>query len=270
MGNIATTIKRFLSNKNTVTIIGVLLGIIVLFVGYNYRVSNAVETQLIPYATKTIAATSEITKDAVSQMEVLKSTVKESKTLISNVNAVLSTQEAYCASDRTNIPAGSFFYEDSVMRCRDVTNNALKRMPDGYKAVNLPVDLQKTYGGSMYPGDYIDIWAKMEIDGKIFFGEFITKLPILDVRDSNGRSVFFGGNQSGTPALLIFACPPDLFWLLSGAIYKGENTIELIPIPGNAKYTSEEGETEVTSEFIRDRIEYYLMADPGADYNIGV
>ena len=30
MGNIVTTIKRFLSNKNTITILGVLLGIVVL------------------------------------------------------------------------------------------------------------------------------------------------------------------------------------------------------------------------------------------------
>ena len=49
MGNIVTTIKRFLSNKNTVTIIGVLLGLIVLYVGYNYRVKTAVSTINVPF-----------------------------------------------------------------------------------------------------------------------------------------------------------------------------------------------------------------------------
>ena len=50
MGNIVTTFKRFLSNKNTVTIIGVMLGIVVLYVGYNYRVNHAIETVSIHYA----------------------------------------------------------------------------------------------------------------------------------------------------------------------------------------------------------------------------
>ncbi len=264
MGNIITTLKRFLANKNTVTIIGVLLGLVVLFIGYNYRVNNAVETQVIPYATRTITATSEITKDAVSTMEVLRSTVKDNTAIISNINSVLNTNETYCASDRSNIPAGSFFYTEQVIRCEDVANNALKRMPDDYRAVNLPVDLQDTYGNSMYPGDFIDIYAKMDIDGKLFYGEFITKLPILDVRDSNGRSVFYGNNQNTTPALLLFACPKELYELLSSAILLGTSKVELIPVPGNARYTSEEGETEITSEFIRDRIEYYLMHDPGS------
>ncbi len=262
MGNIVTTLKRFLSNKNTITILGVLLGLVVLFIGYNYRVKNAVETQMIPYATKTITATNEITKDAVSTMEVLRSTVRDNSAIISNINSILNTSETYCASDRSNIPSGSFFYTEQVMRCKEVSNNALKRMPDGYRAVNLPVDLQSTYGNSMYPEDYIDIYAKMEIDGKLFYGEFITKLPILDVRDNSGRSVFYGNNQNTTPALLLFACPKDLYWLLSGAIFLGSNVVELVPVPGNASYTSEKGETQVTSEFIRNQIEYYLMSDP--------
>ena len=86
MGNIITTLKRFLANKNTITILGVLLGLVILFVGYNYRVNNAVETQEIPYATKTISASLEITKDAVSTMEVLKSTIKDNTSIIANIN----------------------------------------------------------------------------------------------------------------------------------------------------------------------------------------
>ncbi len=259
MGNIITTLKRFLANKNTITILGVLLGLVILFVGYNYRVNNAVETQEIPYATKTISASLEITKDAVSTMEVLKSTIKDNTSIIANINEVLNTSDSYCASDRTNIPTGSFFYKEQVVRCKEVSNNAIKRMPDGFRSVSLPVDLQSTYGNSMRPDDYIDLYAKIEEDGKLYYGEFITKLPILDVRDSNGRSVFYGGTQNATPAVLLFACPPDLYILLSSAVLLGNNKIELIPVPGNAAYTSEKGETQVTNEWIRNRIEYYLM-----------
>ena len=45
MGNLIISIKRFLGNKNTVTILGVLVGIIVLYVGYTYRVKKALEPQ---------------------------------------------------------------------------------------------------------------------------------------------------------------------------------------------------------------------------------
>ena len=40
MGNIMISIKRFLGNKNTVTILGVIIGIAVLYFGYNIRVNR--------------------------------------------------------------------------------------------------------------------------------------------------------------------------------------------------------------------------------------
>ena len=96
MGNLVTTIKRFLSNKNTITILGVLLGLVVLFIGYNYRINAAVDTVNIPYAKKTISATKEITADMVGTMEVLRSTVSNNKTLISDINRVVSSGQRYC------------------------------------------------------------------------------------------------------------------------------------------------------------------------------
>ena len=39
-----------LGNKNTVTILGVLVGIAVILIGYNYRVNNAVKPVEVPYA----------------------------------------------------------------------------------------------------------------------------------------------------------------------------------------------------------------------------
>ena len=40
MNNLLASLKRMLGNKNTVTIIGVLVGIAVILIGYNYRVNN--------------------------------------------------------------------------------------------------------------------------------------------------------------------------------------------------------------------------------------
>ena len=41
MGSLLNTIKRFLGNKNTVTILGVVAGVIVLWAFYSYRVNQA-------------------------------------------------------------------------------------------------------------------------------------------------------------------------------------------------------------------------------------
>ncbi len=269
MGNIVTTLKRFISNKNTITILGVLLGLVVLFIGYNYRVSTAVEKVSIPYAKKAIGSTLEITSDSVGQMEVLRSMVTERSTLISSTSEIINTTTPICVAEGTSIAEGSFFYKDQIKKCEAVSNNAVRNMPDGYRSVSLPVDLQSTYGNSMYPGDYIDIYVKMESDdGKLIYGEFVTKLPILDVRDSNGVSVFYGNQGTNkAPALLLFAVPQDMYLLLAKAVYLGSNIVQLVPVPGNSAYTSEKGETRVTSEWLRERIRSYTQDIPDAAVN---
>jgi len=269
MGNIVTNLKRFFSNKNTVTILGVILGLIVLFYGYNYRVEKAVEVITIPYAKTTINATTEITKENVGTKTVLKSMVSNSDNLINNINKILNTAVPYCVTTGTSIPAGGFFYAEQIDYCTNISNNPLKNMPDGYKPVSLPVDLHKTYGNSMYPGDYIDLYAKMETeDGKLIYGELIEKLPILDVRDSSGKSVFAVNGTTTTPAELLFAVPnydvagKNLYMLLSKAILLGDNVVGLIPVPGNASYTNNPGETAVKSNYLMDLIEQYTINVP--------
>ena len=52
-GNVQMSVKKVLTNKNTVTIIGVLAAIVILYVGYNYRIKKAVNPITVPYATQT-------------------------------------------------------------------------------------------------------------------------------------------------------------------------------------------------------------------------
>ena len=58
-------LKRFLGNKNTVTIICVILGVAVLLVGYNYRVKQAVQPVSVPYAMKRLEPKSKVEADNV-------------------------------------------------------------------------------------------------------------------------------------------------------------------------------------------------------------
>lgn len=267
MGNIVATIKRFLSNKNTVTIIGVLLGIIVLYVGYNYRVKSAVSIVSVPRAKKNIDATTQITSDMLTTTEVLSSMVAgKNNTIIRSTASLVNNQEPYCVAIGTSIPAGGFFHTNQVVKCGTIAKNVFDSMPDGYKPVSLSVDIHKTFGNSMYPGDYIDLYARMTIDGKLVYGPLVSKLPIMDVRDSSGNSVFLT-SKIGTPAELLFSVPNDpdgenYYQLLSQAILLGESKVELIPVPGNREYTTTVGETRVTSQFLKNKILEYTLEVP--------
>lgn len=263
MGNIVTTIKRFLSNKNTITILGVLLGIVVLYVGYNYRVNQAVDTVMVPYATNTITATSEITQEMVSTTEVLRNFVSGNSNLVMDTSALVNSTNPVCVTYGTSVPEGAFFYSEQIVNCSGLPNNPIENIPDGYTIFSMGVDIHTTYGNSMYPGDYIDLYIRMESsDNRIIFGKFIESIEILDVRDSQGVSVFLT-SQARTPSELLFAVPEDLFWLLNVATEI--SGLELVPVPRNASYTSNPGETSVSSEYLRNLIRTYAQNIP--DYN---
>lgn len=268
MGNIVTTFKRFFSNKNTVTIIGVLLGLIVLYIGYNYRVKTAVSTINVPVAKKAIYGRTPITSELITQTEVLSSMVTDKKSTIIRSNAnLISANDPFCVAVNTSIPAGGFFHKEQVVKCASVNGNYLKNMPDNHSPVSIPVDIHTTYGNSMMPGDYIDIYARMtSSDGKLIFAKLVSKLEIMAVVDNKGQNVF-GGATVGTPAELQFACPNvqdgiNLFMLLTKAILLGESRVELIPMPGNASYTSTPGETRVDSNYMMNLILSYTEEVP--------
>ena len=60
MKNALAPIKRFIQNKNTVTILCILAGVLVLVIGYNYRVNKAIDLVSIPYALKEIPRKTQI------------------------------------------------------------------------------------------------------------------------------------------------------------------------------------------------------------------
>ena len=66
MGNL----KKALTNKNTVTVLGVILAVLIIYFGYNMRVKNAVNPVPVPYAIKTISPGTQITDDMIGIMEV--------------------------------------------------------------------------------------------------------------------------------------------------------------------------------------------------------
>ena len=70
MNNLSNSLKKFIGNKNTVTIIGVVLCFVILYVGYNAGINQKVRLTEVPYANQTIQPRTEITANMISKMSV--------------------------------------------------------------------------------------------------------------------------------------------------------------------------------------------------------
>ena len=65
MNSFLTKFKRFISNKNTVTILCVVVGLVVLYIGYNYRVESKINPRTVPYAKVDLEARHIITAEDI-------------------------------------------------------------------------------------------------------------------------------------------------------------------------------------------------------------
>ena len=70
MNNFALAIKRFLANKNTITVIGILASVAILYFGYKMRVDRAIEPIRFPIAKETIQPRTKITADMIEYVDI--------------------------------------------------------------------------------------------------------------------------------------------------------------------------------------------------------
>ena len=251
MNNILVGIKRFLGNKNTVTIMGVLAGIAVLYIGYNWRVKQAIEPKSVPYAKQEIAANTLITNDMVGSVKVSKSMVDSTQNLATSNNQVVGKYVAY---DST-IPEGSLFYKSQLMTEEQLPNYIVRNIPEGYTVYSLEVNSHLTYANSIMPNDYIDLYFKaMDDENKVIFTKLIESIKVIAVKDSQGKSVFSSESKNSQPAELVVAVPDDMFLLLKKSDYITSNSIAIVPVPRNANYTENPNATQVASDVIIDFI----------------
>ena len=241
-------IKRFLSNKNTVTIIGVILGIVVLYIGYTWRVNNALELVSVPVAKEEIASRTKITEDMLTYIKLPRNSIES----LDNLETSASTIVGKYVSFGTSVAKNSMFYTSYLISKSEMPDSAFANIPDGYTIFSLDVTQHSTYGNSIYPDNYIDLNLKATDDsGKVIFGKLISSIKVLAVKDSNGNHVFETTVETRTPAELLFAVTDDMFLLLKKAEYIG---CEISPVPRNASYSADPGETSVANDYLRDFI----------------
>ena len=99
MGNILAPFKKFLSNKNTITILGVLLGVVVLFLGYRWRVNEAINPQTILYAKRTLSPEDPITAEDIGTTTISNSTLKNMTNVINTEGDLIGKIVAFDSHD---------------------------------------------------------------------------------------------------------------------------------------------------------------------------
>ena len=252
MNNLGNSLKKFVSNRNTVTILGVVLCIVILYFGYNYRINQKITLTRVPYANKTIQPRTKITTDMVSYMSVPASFLVGS--YYKDSDSIVGKYSQY----NTIIAEGSLFYTDLLTEESKLPSSAFMNVEEGYTVVSYGVDMSSTYANSMMPDDIINIYFKAKNDdGTIMFGKFISNVKILDVKDASGRHVFDNTEESRTPAYMLFALPEDMHLLFRKAIYlEGEYDVELILVPNTQELTQDDTvivSSQDIQKFINDK-----------------
>ena len=267
MGNIIIAIKRFFQNKNTVTIFAILVAVGIIYFAYNFRIKRSTEPVNVPYAVKEIGPRTLITNDMVSTKKVPGGIV--TKNVITNSANIVGKYVVNTAV----IPEGSMFYQSTVVEWEDLKRSIAQDIPDKETLFRLPVDMDSTYGNSIFKGNRIDIYFKTErkdTDGqdKVWIGKFIEGIEVYAVTDAEGKSVFETAGDPSTPKYLQFNVNVKIFKLLT-AIQEvhAESSITLFPVPRNANYSSEENKVEPKIkgeefvEYVKQFIDQHTLDD---------
>ena len=263
MGNLSSSLKKFLQNKNTVTVVGVVLAVVVLYVAYNMRVKSAINPVTVPYAVQNIAPGTQITSSMVGTRQVPPSML-EGEVLTRQGDVI----DKYSSAD-TVIPKGSLFYKRTVVEKEQLPANIILDYPKGDELFNLDVSTNSTYGNSVYPGNYIDIWLKAinrvsaeqaaqgiytEDANKVIYSKLLKNVKVLAVKDSSGKAVFSNLDEDRKPAMVIFSVPADMFVLLRKAENMQTYQTSLEIVPTNESLKEQPGEAEVSSEKMKEWI----------------
>jgi len=228
----------------------VVLCVVILYIGYNYRINQKVELTRVPYANQTIQPKTEVTSDMISYMEVPTSFLVGS--YYSSSDSIIGKYSNY----NTMIAEGSIFYKDLLVDSKYLPDEIFYDIEEGHTVVNYKVNMDSTYANSMMPGNVIRIYFKAyNDDDMIMFGEFFDNIEILSVKDSSGRNVFDNTDEDRTPAYMMFSLPEEDHILFRKATYlSSQYGVELILVPSSV-VLEEDADVILSSDEIKEFIE---------------
>lgn len=245
--NVMEKIKKLLLNRNTVTILGVLAGVIALWFAYSITLDKAVKPTRVPVAVKDIPAGSIITKDDIEYVDINRDVLKKASIITSSSQLI-----NYYVNNNTSVTKGSMFYTSQVVKKDELIDRDLEIIPENYKIYWLSVDNTTTYANSIYPGDKIDLWLLTKVENNYVYEPFITNIEVLSVKDSKGQNVF-DVNSGRTSAVLAFAVPNDIFVYLSKVGFL--SGMSLYPVPINKNNADKDATTEISNKELQTLID---------------
>ena len=250
MGNLS--LNKFLKNKNTVTILGVIVCLIILYAGYTMRINAKTALVDVYYANQTIQPKTLITEEMVSKTSVPASFILG--TYYKNYNDIVGKYSNY----NTMISKGSLFYSELLVEEENLPDAILYDVNEGERVVSFPVNMESTYGNSIMPGNKVDIYVKLINDkNQIVYGQFYEKVEILGIKDNAGKNVFENTDEVRIPAYAYFSLSEAKYLLFSSLQYiQGyyeKYNIEIVLVPNTVEYEAEDKTaTEVTSDYLYD------------------
>jgi len=266
MGNILIGLKKFLQNKNIVTILGVVISIAILSFAYTIRVRNSINPVTVPYAKQLIPSATQI-------KEVMVGTTKVPPSML--VGDVIRTKgevtDKYTALDAV-IPEGSLFYKRAVVDRDSLPDNIILDLKKGEQLFIKTVTKKETEGNLITPGCFVDIYVIVNnyTQNTVARGKLISNVQILAVKDSHGLPVFGNTNteEELQASTVVFALPEEYFKLLTVAsrlqdVTDGVNKYKVeVNIRQNFTSLSDNvGDTELTSEMLKDFINRFAIYD---------
>lgn len=248
MNNFVVALKRFITNKNVVTVLGVLVVLAILFFGYTSSIKKETQPISIPVAAKKINAQTEITSEDVTYVQVA------SRMVGANVMRSSAGVVGKYTNINVTIPQGSMFYNEWLVDANKLPGNWIEQLDyeAGELGYYMNVNIENTLGNNVLPNTYIDIYMKAnDENGTPMFGKLLKNIKVLVVHDSTGKDVFKDSASIGSPSKIGFAVSQDLYILLKKAEYLN---IDLILAPRGSTVPSED-RIVVTSATLRDYID---------------
>ncbi len=246
--NILISIKKFFTNKNVITVLGVLIILVLLYWGYVSTINKQTEPISVPVAATTIQPHQLITDDMIRYIKVPKASISN------NVVKTAASIIGMYTNVNSVIPAGSMFYTELLIPKEELPDSAFTAVKDGERPYALAVTTSSTYGNSIFPGNVIDVYMKAtDENGLLMVGRLLAKVEVLAVKDSSGNNVFADTSVSRTPASLLFGVSDEVYILLKKSEYLKSGGVELFPVPygGTAPI---QGDLQVDREELVDYI----------------
>lgn len=228
MNNFGIAFKKFITNKNTVTIVGIIVILVLLYYGYDRTVKKSVDPIQVPVAKNRMISKHLITNDDIAYKKVSKVVVGEN--VIQNSSQIINKM----VNINVTIPKGSMFYSEWLIDKEDYPGEWIEAsdFENGEEVFYFSTDTVKTFGNSVLPHSYIDIYMKAEDEnGNIMYGKLLENIEVLVVHDASGKNVFADANNIKTPRYLGFALSAEYYRLLTKATFLSNHGIELILAP---------------------------------------